>query len=73
MNHVHFEWKIFIIDAVLGRRVEVKLFKVEGFVSKFGCSFGDYLDCGAEILKLCVLDLRNIDLRLRCRLLDGRI
>lgn len=73
MDHVHLQWKVFFIDAVLGRRVKVKLFEVERLVPKLSRPIGDNLDRGTEIFKLCVLNLRNVYLRWRCCLFDGRI
>lgn len=63
MDHVHLQWKVFFIDAVLGRRVKVKLFEVERLVPKLSRSIGDHLDRSAKILKLCVLNLRNVYFR----------
>lgn len=38
----------------------MKLFEAERLVSKLSRSIGEHLDRGAEILKLCMPDLRNV-------------
>jgi hypothetical protein len=66
MNHVHLKWKVFLIDAMLGRRMEMELLEAEGRILKLRGAFGYHLNCGTEILKLCMFDFRNVDLWIGC-------
>ena len=51
MHHVNFEREVLLVDAMLGRRVEVELSQTEIGACEAGCAIGNDFNGRAQVLE----------------------